>query len=122
MVNIMLVSDPKTSASPATEGCGRTQAAQARLKEARDEAAAREEQFERELATARSLAGMQRELAADRAARCAELEGIIRELQKNMEVPDPAGAEPPAKLQGASVHEASQITVDSKQNQGILLC
>ena len=61
------------------------QAAQARLKEARDEAATREEQFERELATARSLADMQRELAADRAARCAELEGIIRELQKNME-------------------------------------
>lgn len=61
------------------------QVAQARLKEARDEAATREEQFERELATARSLADMQRELATDRAARCAELEGIIRELQKNME-------------------------------------
>lgn len=32
---------------------------------------------------------MQRELAADRAARCAELEGIIRELQKNMEARPP---------------------------------
>ncbi len=122
MVNIMLVLDPGTSASPATKGYGRAQAAQARLKEARDEAAAREEQFERELATARSLADMQRELAADRATRCAELEGIIRELQKNMEVPDPVGAKPPAKLQGASVREALQITVDSKQNQGFLLC
>ncbi len=64
---------------------GGLQAAQAQLREARDDAAARQEQFEKELATARSLADMNRELASDRAARCTELEGIIRELQRNME-------------------------------------
>jgi len=64
---------------------GGRQAAQSQLREARDEAAARQEQFEKELATARSLADMNRELASDRAARCTELEGIIRELQRNME-------------------------------------
>jgi hypothetical protein len=56
------------------------------LKAARDDAAAKEHIFQRELATAQRLTALYKEGSEERGRKCTELEGIIQELQKHLEV------------------------------------
>lgn len=56
------------------------------MKEARDAAAEREQHFEKELATAQKLSALLNRKADDRAARCTQLEGIVRELKDHLQV------------------------------------
>lgn len=62
------------------------QAAEKHLKEARDAAAEREQHFEKELATAQKLSALLNRKADDRAARCTQLEGVVRELKDHLQV------------------------------------
>ena len=56
----------------------------AQLREVREESASKQENFEKELAMAHRMAQLYRESSEDRAKRCAELEGVVTELQTLM--------------------------------------
>lgn len=66
--------------------CAYVQTAQRQLKEARDGAVEREQHYGKELATAQRVSDLLRTQAEDRAARAAELEGIVRELKDHLQV------------------------------------
>ena len=63
----------------------RMQEVAARLREVREEAAAKEEQFEKELGMSQRMAQLYRESGEERAKKCAELEGVVMELKTHME-------------------------------------
>jgi hypothetical protein len=58
--------------------------AQQDLKAAKDETSMKEQEFHKELNTARKLAQLYKEAEGERCKKVAELEGIILELQKHL--------------------------------------
>ena len=62
------------------------QLAQQHLKVAKDEVSTKEQEFHRELATARKLAQLYKEADGEKGKKVTELEGIITELQKHLKV------------------------------------
>ena len=60
------------------------QVAQQDLKAAKDETSMKEQEFHKELNTARKLAQLYKEAEGERCKKVAELEGIILELQKHL--------------------------------------
>ena len=62
------------------------QLAQQHLKVAKDEVSTKEQEFHRELATARKLAQLYKEADGEKGKKVTELEGIITELQKRLKV------------------------------------
>lgn len=62
------------------------QDAQQQLKTAKDEASGKDQEFHKELSTARKLAQLYKEAEAERCRKVAELEGIVMELQKHLTV------------------------------------
>lgn len=62
------------------------QGSQQSLKAAKDESNSKEQIFHKELATAQKLSRLYKEASEERSRKCTELEGIIRELQKHLEV------------------------------------
>ena len=68
-----------------TNTCG-MQAVHAELRVAKEDLVTREQQFERELATAQTLSGMYKEAAEARSTKVTQLEGVISELRAHLEV------------------------------------
>lgn len=62
------------------------QTCQQSLKVAKDEADSKEHIFSKELATAQKLYTLYKDASEERSRKVMELEGIIRELQKHLEV------------------------------------
>ena len=67
------------------------QDAQQQLKAAKDEASVKDQEFHKELSTARKLAQLYKEAEAERCRKVAELEGIVLELQKHLKARPFAG-------------------------------
>lgn len=70
----------------ATPARRRVQEAAGKLRAVREEAAVRQEQFEKEVGMAQRMAQLYREAKEERAAKCTELEGVVQELKTHMEV------------------------------------
>ena len=64
-----------------------SQDAENQLKTEREEFAAKEQQFEKELATIQKLAALYKSNSDKRSAEAAELEGVVRDLRKHIQVP-----------------------------------
>jgi hypothetical protein len=62
------------------------QDAAARLREVREEAAVKEEQWQKEVAMAQRMAQLYRESGEERARKCTEMEGVVQELKAHLEV------------------------------------
>ena len=62
------------------------QDAENQLKTERDEFAAKERQFEKELATIHKLAALYKSNSDKRSAEAAELEGVVRDLRQHIQV------------------------------------
>lgn len=56
------------------------------MREVREEAAVREEQWEAEVALAQRMSQLYRDNSEERARKCKELEGIVQELKAHVEV------------------------------------
>ena len=67
-------------------GAACMQEASARLRSVREEAAVKQESFEKEVGMAQRMAQLYRESRDERAAKCTELEGVVQELKAHMEV------------------------------------
>jgi hypothetical protein len=52
----------------------------------REEAAVKEEQFEKEVGMAQRMANLYRETAEEREKKCEELEGVVMELKSHIDV------------------------------------
>ena len=76
---------PSDGGQAAETGCGPAQAVHGELRAAREDLVTREQQFERELATAQTLSGMYKEASEARGAKAAQLEGVVRELRAHLE-------------------------------------
>lgn len=85
--------------------------AAAQLREVRETSASKQENFEKELAMAHRMALLYRESSEDRAKRCAELEGVVTELQSLM------GSTEAAHLEALEKSEEARRAAEAKAEE-----